>query len=197
MPKQPSKADLFLELATPDSDGFSRPVGITEFTGRYVSLVMGNGGGWCRDDGALAKTYIIKRNKQGGRIVSVELVGLKKMPISKPIPAAIRKQIKSQPCVVLGISSVECDHKDGRRDDPRLSDITRVRLDDFQPLSKAVNAAKRNHCARCRATDRRFDATALGYKVSQFKGNGVYRGTCVGCYWHDPKRFNAEVSGKG
>ena len=68
-------------------------------------------------------------------------------------------------------------------------------LDDFQPLSKAANNAKRQHCKRCRETGRRFDAKRLGYRVSQFKGNGVYNGMCVGCYWHDPKRFNCEVSG--
>lgn len=187
--------DLFLELAKPDADGFSRRVPVSEFEGRYERLRMGNGGGWCRDDGPLAKKFNIKRHKEGGRIVAVELQGQKKQPIEKPIPARIKQDITSNLCVVLAVSNVECDHKDGRRDDPRLADINRVTLDDFQPLSKAANNAKRQHCKNCRNTGKRFDARQLGYRVSQFKGNGDYNGSCIGCYWHDPKRFNFEVSG--
>ncbi len=188
-------ANLFLELAQPDEDGFSRRVNIEEFTGDYERLQMGNGGGWCRDDGALGHRYNVRRNKKGGRIVSVELQGFKKQPIEKPIPAAIKSQIGSGRCVVLDTTArIEVDHKDGRRDDPRLTNINHVTIDDFQPLSKAVNNAKRQHCKTCRETNKRFDARRLGYNVSQFKGDGDYNGTCVGCYWHDPRRFNHEVT---
>lgn len=54
-----------------------------------------------------------------------------------------------------------------------------------------TNYAKRQHCRRCRETGQRFDAKQLGYPVGQTKGNGQYRGTCVGCYWYDPKAFNS------
>ncbi len=190
-----TKAALFLELAQPDSEGFSRPVPVSEFVGKYDGLQMGNGGSWCRDDGGLARKFNIRRNKQKGAIVSVQLQGHKKAPILKPIPAHIKKQVGEQQCAVLGIgANIEVDHKDGRRDDPRLTDAALVTLDDFQPMSKAVNNAKRNHCKACRDSGNRFDAKQLGYAVSQVKGNGKYNGTCVGCYWHDPRRFNAEVS---
>lgn len=187
-----SKPRIFLALAQPDSDGFSRKVSIDEL--EKNGLGFGNGGSWCRDDGTLAQQYNVVRHKQGNRIVAVELQGRKKTPIKKPIPMHIRKEIKAQRCAVLNVSDVECDHKDGRRDDPRLNDSTKVTIDDFQPLSKAANNAKRQHCKRCRETDKRFDARRLGYKASQWKGDGIYRGTCIGCYWHDPKRFNTEVS---
>jgi len=95
---------------------------------------------------------------------------------------------------VLGTTRIEIDHKDGRQDDPRLTDMASVSVDDFQPLSKAANNAKRQHCKECRATGQRFDARRLGYQVGQVKGNGEYRGTCIGCYWYDPKAFNWEVS---
>ena len=75
-----------------------------------------------------------------------------------------------------------------------MSDATLVTLDDFQPLSKAANDAKRQHCVECRETGFRFDAKRLGYQVSQVRGNGFYNGTCVGCYWHNPIFFNKEVS---
>lgn len=187
-------AALFLELAQPDEQGFSRQVPVVEFNGKYQKLQMGNGGSWCRDDGPLAKKYNIRRHKSHGRIVAVELQGFKKMAIEKPIPAWIREQLLGERCVVLDVSKVEIDHKDGRRDDPRLTDMDRVTIDDFQPLSKAANNAKRQHCKDCRVTDRRYDARRLGFPISQFKGNGDYNGTCVGCYWHDPKAFIRAVS---
>ncbi len=193
--KTDSKAALFLELAKPDRDGFSRRVSVVEFTGRYDTLKLGNGGSWCRDDGGLARSFNIQREKEGGRIVAIVLHGAKKQPIDKPIPAQIARTIRQQPCAVLAIGKVEVDHKDGRRDDPRLVDSSKVKKSDFQPLSKAANNAKRQHCKECRAQGRRFDAKRLGYQVSQFKGNGIYRGSCIGCYWHDPKQFNYEVSG--
>ena len=185
----PSKAILFVELAKPDAQGFSRAVSIDEFIGKYAGLALGNGGSWCRDDGGLAKQYNIRRNKDGGRIVSVELQGLKKAPIHKAIKASIQAHYKNKRCVVLDVSGTECDHKDGRRDDPRLNDPQQQTIDDFQPLSKAANNAKRQHCRRCRETGNRYDAKKLGYAVSQVKGNGQYNGTCIGCYWYDPFAF--------
>ncbi len=191
---RPTLGDLFIKLAEPDEDGFSRQVSVQEFVDEYEGLRLGNGGSWCRDDGPLARRFNVRRNKAKGKIVSVELQGFKKQPIMKPIPSHVREKITGQPCAVLAVRSVEVDHKDGRRDDPRLTDPAKVTVDDFQPLSKAVNVAKRQHCKQCRESGQRFDARRLGYLVSQFKGNGVYHGTCVGCYWHDPRRFNAEVS---
>ena len=192
--KQNSKAALFLELAKPNARGFSRKVYVSEFVKRYDGLIMGNGGGWCRDDGRLASVYNIERHKERGAIVYIMLHGFKKNPIKKPIPAKIRKALSNKPCAVLAISKVEIDHRDGRRDDPRLADASRVRLSDFQPLSKAVNNAKRQHCKTCRKTNKRFDAKLLGYRKGQVEGNGIYRGSCIGCYWHDPIAFNKSIS---
>ena len=190
-----SKAALFLELAKPDDLGFSRRVSISEFTGRYAKLQFGNGGDWIRQDGSLAKHYNIRRHPAGrGKITHVELQGFKKVVIQKPIPLGIRQAIVRRRCALLATGSPQCDHKDGRLDDPRLSDASKVTIEDFQPLSRAANDAKRQHCLECRNTGNRFDATRLGYLASQVRGDGKYNGTCVGCYWHDPLFFNAEVS---
>ncbi len=189
-----SKKCLFLELAKPDSQGFSRKVSVSEFIGRYSELLLGNGGSWCRDDGGLAKEFNIVRHKSHGRINHIELQGFKKIPIDKGIRANIRQEISKNSCAVLHIGKVEVDHKDGRRDDPRLSDISRQRTSDFQALSKAVNNAKRQHCKTCRKTGKRFDASLLGYRKSQVKGNGIYRGSCIGCYWYGPFEFNYRIS---
>ena len=185
----PSKADLFLELAQPDTRGFSRAVSVDEFTGRYETLRFGNGGSWARDDGGLAKQYNIRRHKVGIRIASVQLQGKKKAPIHKVIRADIKRHYRAKRCVVLDVGQTECDHKDGRRDDPRLNDPAQQTIDDFQPLSKAANNAKRQHCKRCRETGNRYDATIIGYPVAQAMGNGKYNGTCIGCYWYDPVEF--------
>ena len=192
-----SKNALFIELAEPDDLGFSRQVSVEEFVGKYQRLQFGNGADWARQNGNLAKHYNIRLHKKGkgNKTTHVELQGYRKVPVlQKPIPVHIGRKIRAQRCVVLGTSKPECDHKDGRLDDPRLSDANRVTLDDFQPLSKAANDAKRQHCVECRDTGQRFDAKRLGYQVSQVRGNGLYNGTCVGCYWHDPIFFNKEVS---
>jgi len=56
---------------------------------------------------------------------------------------------KNKLCVVLAISSnLEMDHKDGRKHNFKPVET----CDEFQPLSKAVNDAKRTHCNRCKST---------------------------------------------
>lgn len=193
--KKSTCADLFIELAQPDKDGFSKKVPVTEFKGKYEKLKLGNGGSWCRKDSSLGKQYNVVRHKcfKKNTISHVELQGFNKNPSQHQISKKVREALLGQSCAVLGISEVEIDHKDGRYDDPAVADIKNQDPKDFQPLSKAVNYAKRQHCKRCRETDLRFDAKILGYQVSQVKGNGKYRGTCVGCYWYDPRAFNGSL----
>ena len=192
--RRETKAALFLKLAEPDELGFSRAVSVDEFEGSYDVLRFGNGGSWIRKTAKLAQIYNIRRHPEKGPITHVQLQGFQKVAIKKPIPLAIQRQISSKRCAVLATGSPQCDHRDGRLDDPRLSDASQVVLSDFQPLSQAANSAKRQHCVECRETGKRFDATRLGYSVGQVRGDGDYNGTCVGCYWHDPRFFNSEVS---
>ena len=189
-----TRAALFLELAKPDELGFSRSVSVDEFVESYDVLRFGNGGSWIRRESKLAQIFNIRRHPEKGPITHVELQGFRKVAIKKPIPPTIQREIASKRCAVLATGSPQCDHRDGRLDDPRLSDASQVVLADFQPLSQAANSAKRQHCAVCRDTGKRFDATQLGYCVGQVRGNGDYNGTCVGCYWHNPHFFNGEVS---
>lgn len=190
-----SKVQLFLELANPDKTGNSRKVLVEEFVGKYEKLKFGNGGDWCRSDGSLAKKFIVERFRDGNSIVAVQLFGHNtKKKINKQIDSKISKIIKSQKCAVLYVGNVEVDHKDGHRDDYENLKIKNQKIDDFQPLSPSVNKAKRQHCKNCRETKQRFDARLLGYSKSAWAGNGKYRGTCVGCYWHDIKKFNQEIS---
>ena len=41
-----TKTDLFLKLASPDKNGISRWVNVSEFTGEYAELKFGNGASW-------------------------------------------------------------------------------------------------------------------------------------------------------
>ena len=67
--KQQTKKELFLALAQqPDKEGFSREVFVKEFTGKYKSLILGNGGSWCRSDSPLGKEFNIERHKEKGSI---------------------------------------------------------------------------------------------------------------------------------
>lgn len=194
-PNSLSYKDLFLKLAKPNSKGFSRKVPVTEFVGIYARLATNNGGSWSRDDGPLGKMYNVIRHKEGKgvAITHVELQGRKKMKKERRISGKIRKEVGKRKCAVLCVSIVEVDHKDGRYDDPSVSDLNKQKADDFQALSKCVNNAKRQHCKVCKKTGNRFDAKKLGYRVSQVLGNGEYRGTCVGCYWYDPSEFNSSL----
>ncbi len=186
---------MFLELANPDKTGNSRKVLVEEFVGKYEKLKFGNGGDWCRSDGSLANKFIVERFKDGNSIVAVQLFGHNtKKKINKQIDSKISKIIKSQKCEVLYVGNVEVDHKDGHRDDFENLKIKNQKIDDFQPLPPSVNKAKRQHCKNCRETKQRFDARLLGYSKSAWAGNGKYRGTCVGCYWYDIKKFNQEIS---
>lgn len=177
-------------------EGFSRSVTMEELEKYHHSFHTTNGGDWCRSNqGYLGKKYNIVRQKKGGRIFAVKTDGFNKQTkINQSIKSDILKEIQSKRCVILDIhSNIECDHKDGMKDDGRLNDKNNQKLTDFQPLSKAANDAKRGHCIKCRETGKRYDAKRLGYKESYVLGTETSE-TCVGCYWNDPKYFNQKIS---
>ena len=195
--KQPFKhnsyADRFCKVSNVDwNTGYSDDVSINDL--HNIGFPFGNGGSWCRTDGPLGKVFNITRTIEHGQIVSVRLDGFNKSIQSAGIPGHIRKMFKGAKCAVLGIGGnyIEVDHKDGRKDD--LNVDTNPDSSDFQPMHKAVNVAKRQHCKECVATDIRFDAKQLGYSSSYWIGDRVYRGSCIGCYWYDPILFNHKIS---
>lgn len=194
--KKETKNSLFLELAQPDENGVSRWVNVSEFVGRYESLKFGNGADWARSDGNLAKIYVLERDNSqttGNSVDRIRLNGIKKDESSNQIRADIKKEIQKRRCVVLGTSNPETDHKDGRKDNPRVMNLKTQVLDDFQPLSKAANTAKRQFCKECKATDNRYDAKRLGYPISFTKGDIKYAKPlgCIGCFWYDPLDFRS------
>lgn len=205
MAEKKTKTELFLELAEPDKNGKSRWVKSTEFVGEYKDLQLGNGGSWCRASSSLAKKYIVEFDKSltsGNSIDAVRLNGFKTV---KTFSQAIRKDIKDfykdKNCVMLGVhgtsenTKIEIDHKDGRKDDWRVSNPATQRKEDFQPLCKAANDVKRQICKNCKETDKRWDArNILGNPYSFYKGDENYTEDlgCVGCYQYDPVEYRKE-----
>ena len=194
-----TKTELFIKLAQPNENGVSRWVDISEFVGEYACLTFGNGASWARKESTLAKKYIIEFDKSitpGNGIDRIRLNGLNNGDYSQHIRADIKRTIKAQRCVVLGTSNPEVDHKNGMKNEDRVMRNEDQRLEDFQPLSKAANDAKRQYCKECRRTGIRYDAKKLGYPMSYYKGGATHNNeenACEGCYWYDPIEFKKHL----
>lgn len=200
-----TKTELFLELAKPNEKGISRWVKTSEFVGLYKDLQLGNGGSWCRASSSLAKKYIVEFDKSLTSGNSIDAVRLNGFNVNKTFSQNIRSEIKdyykNKNCVMLGIqgisenTKIEIDHKDGRKNDWRVSDIKTQKLEDFQPLCKAANDAKRQICKKCKETDKRWNAKNLkGNPYSFYEGDENYTEDlgCIGCYQFDPVEYRKQ-----
>lgn len=175
--------------------GFSDAITMQDLTTLHHSFLTTNGGDWCRSNTSwIGKKYNIIREKTN-KIKSIKADGFNKnLTINQNIRNDIYISIKSKKCCILDIgTNIECDHKDGSKDDWRLNSIDLQKVTDFQPLSKTANDAKRQHCKKCKETGIRYDAKALGYSTSYLFGSQKTK-TCVGCYWYDPQQFNYIIS---
>lgn len=195
-----TQIELFLELAKPDEKtGISRWVFKTEFVGKYKDLMFQNGWSWGRADGQLAKMFILERYPEHGAIEKVRTNGFNTEELfNQAIRSDIKNFYKNKPCVMLGIcgksvnTRIECDHKDGRKTDLRVSDMATQKLEDFQPLCKAANDVKRQICKECKKTGNRWDAKNIkGNPYSFYAGDENYTEKlgCVGCYQFDPVEY--------
>ena len=153
----PTQQELFLELAQPDENGISRWVSTSEFVGRYSTLELLNGLNWGRKSSTIARKYILETDKSittGNKIDRIRLNGFNTCHTAthtQTIRSDIKREITKKRCVVLGTTrscdhKTEVDHKDGRKNDPRVMNTTTQIIDDFQPLSKPANDAKRQFC---------------------------------------------------
>ena len=72
-------------------------------------------------------------------------------------------------------TKIEIDHKDGRKNNQRISDTKTQKLEDFQPLSKAANDAKRQICKLCKETNKRWKARNIqGNPYDFYRGDEDY-----------------------
>lgn len=201
-----TKKELFLELAMPNQQGLSRWVSTSEFIGKYKVLQLGNGGSWCRANSSLAKEYQIEFDKNITSGNSIDRIRLVELNTKKHFNQNIRKDIrdfyKTQNCVMLGINGnsentkIEIDHKDGRKNDHRISTLQSQTLSDFQPLSKCANDVKRQICKKCRETNKRWRAKNIkGNPYDFYIGDENYSEElgCRGCYQYDPVEYRKVI----
>ncbi|WRF03848.1 HNH endonuclease [Helicobacter pylori] len=191
-----------MELAQPDKNGVSRWVSVTEFVGKYQGLQLGNGGSWCRNNSSLAKEFNLEFDKGqtlGNSIDRIRLNGYNtRCVFNQGIRQDIKNHYKQQCCAMCGTrgnsenTQIEVDHKDGRKNDLRVSDSNAQTFDDFQALCKACNDKKRQICKKCKESGYRFDATKIpGNRYSFYEGVAEYAeyDGCVGCYQYDPIQY--------
>lgn len=192
-----SLCDIFLKNYPPNENGETKIVWIDDLIKINPKFYSTNGCQWARKGSSLDNKYIIRRfnakemgikNANWNRIVAIQLQGFKVSQENHTIPNSVRTALRNKPCVVLGVvsSDMEIDHKDGKYQKEEYT------LDDFQPMTKAVNDAKREHCKKCNACGRRFDAKILGYPQSYYAGDETSN-FCFGCYWYDPVAFRQHL----
>ena len=202
--KTGTKPYLFMKLADPDKNGISRWVSKTEFIDEYAPLMFQNGADWCRKESTIAKYFYVEFDKSvtpGNGVDRIRLNGYKAEEDrigSQTIRSDIKNYYKNQRCVILYTSNPEVDHKNGWKNDTAM-DVKTQKMEDFQPLSKAANDAKRQFCKECRRSGKRFDAKMIGYPMSFYKGDENHGGDadgCIGCFWYDPIEFRNHLEKK-
>lgn len=192
----PTTRGMLFEIYTGLNDGITDKTGqvkIEDLEKIHPSFRTRHGCDWARrDTGYLAKKYEIRHYYEDGSVSAVEITGRRAAPlVGRGIKSSIKKSFKGARCVVLDTgNTVEIDHKDGRGN---YLPVDKQTENDFQPLSKPANDAKRYHCKVCRNTKCRYDARRLGYSAGWIKGDEK-SSFCEGCYWYDPRRFNEEMS---
>ncbi len=139
---------------------------------------------------------------KGQDIYLIKVYGKQDGKSARPIRKDIRDIVGKSPCVSCGSShSIEVDHKNGLYNDPRVLDLNRQTIEDFQSLCKHCNTQKRETYNEMKRTKKRYPATRIPkYKnsgVAFIKGDDTYDpndiNTMVGTYWYDPIKFNEEI----
>lgn len=190
-----SPCDIFIANYI-DENGYSDIVFIEDLIARHGDKFKSNNGcQWARKGSKLDKRYVLTRLQakdlggSGNKVVAIKVDGFRETIENHSIPTTVRAALKGKPCTILGVltSDMEIDHKNGKYN------AEEYQQDDFQPFTKSVNDAKREHCKRCNATGCRFKASILGYSVDYIEGD-ENSPTCQGCYWNDPQKFNRVIS---
>ncbi|MDU9693326.1 hypothetical protein O0Q50_19325 [Priestia aryabhattai] len=151
-----------------------------------------------RDIRFIKRKYDLEIITVGTREARFRIVGTKAMLLRRPISKKIKDFFTNKRCVLTGTrSSIEVDHKNGRYNDKRVLSTKTQTVNDFQPLTKVANNIKREHCRKCAATNKKFDAKELGYLVSTLDGNLVHNNKssgCEGCFFYDVTGFKEDYN---
>lgn len=192
---------IFEKIAEPSARGISKRISLRKLRSIHTDYRTANGCQWARtNSGYLGKKYKIKRERNDNNSVThIKLTGFNNHPATqRGISKKIIKYYKGKECCVTGVCSttgMEIDHKDATYSKSKYGKMSAQKYDDFQPMSKAVNDAKRHHCKKClsKGNNARYDARQLGFTVADIHDpNSTEK--CQGCFWHDPQEFRKTVS---
>jgi hypothetical protein len=131
--------------------------------------------------------------------VAIKFSGYKtETTFNQAIRTDIKKAISSKRSAWSGLNSyIEVDHKDGRKEDLRLNDKEKQKLEDFQPLTKAENDYKRQKCKDCKKTNIRpsgidddcpFNFLGVDYTEGE-RTFDAEKTRCKGCWLYDVDDF--------
>ena len=137
------------------------------------------------------------------RVQYIKIFGLKnKNDYNYSIRKDIKKHYQNQKCVVCGTNTdVQCDHKNGLYNDPRVLNIKTQTIDDFQPLCRHCNCQKRQVEKKTKETSIRYGATNIPslaiFGFDFIEGNETINlediNALKGTYWYDPVDFMKHI----
>ena len=118
--------------------------------------------------------------------------------IDQGIRDDIRKHICSKPCCVcFRTDSIECDHKNDLKNNPRVLVKSTQILDDFQPLCKHCNMLKKSASQLRNKTNKRIGATRYGFSKDFTIGDDTFNRNdpywYKGTYWGDVMEFKKSL----
>jgi len=140
----------------------------------------------------------------GNRVQYFKIFGIKneQQGCNHPIRENIKKHYQKIKCVVCGTSSnLQCDHKNGLYNDPRVLNLETQEINDFQSLCGHCNCKKREVEKKTRETSIRYGATNIpslaifgidfieGDETINFEDINALKGT----YWYDPVEFMKQI----
>ena len=181
--------NIFKNLASPNESGVSKEVDRDTLFGIHPSFAV-SCGSWKSRAKRDMKMVLLTTDK------GWKLNGYLNPNKSDYIRGDINRIIHGQPCAMCGsIHNIQTDHKNGRKDDPRVWNKDTQLLSDFQPLCQHDNLRKKCKCENCLKTGMRPDArTITFFRKSPFgwsEGNERYdtEHGCRGCVWYDVLDF--------
>ena len=164
-----------------------------------------------RAGSSLDKKYIVEKLRQNNDclsspIVAIRFLGYKDEEVfDQKIRGDIKKEISKRRSAWSGMPGtpsdpIEVDHKDGLKNDLRLNDLSRQRIDDFQPLRKSENDLKRQYCKDCEKTFKRPTAKEILGEAECFDVDFTHGDSrldetvgCEGCFLYDPIAWREEA----
>ena len=185
------KIKLFLKLSGFDEKKPNdfKIVDVSQFTGNFSDLTLGNGGSWCRKSAwSSYKVATMKKNgniiylwdsldeekksidkafsnypkDKGSNIQYIGIFGLLNKKTTRPIRNDIKKYWMNFSCCACSRNTdLICDHKNDLYNDQRVLQTKTQTKEDFQSLCNQCNLLKRQISKTTKKTKKRYGATNI------------------------------------